>query len=248
MTTPPRILRPAVPGRRVGFSIVELLTVVAILAVLLALLVPSLGRVRELARRTRCRSDIHQVLVALTTCAARNNGVLPSGKRNEVGGVRGEHCIWISDELHDTLADLTGTDELFECVNFRHGFGYHNQYGWVIGYNYLGNHPRMNELGYFESPIRMTADSSLAVWTDLNNWNLGSWTFVAHTEYGAAGVRAGGGPHYRNAHLGGAEPDVLGAEGGNVGYLDGSALWRPIADMKVYETGEWGYGHYLCLW
>ena len=234
--------------KRTGFSVVELLVVIAILSVLAALLVPSLKRAGELARRARCASDVHQVLIALTTCAARDNGVLPSGKRNEVNGYRGEHCIWISDDLHDTLADLAGTDALLECSSFRHGFGYHNQYGWVIGYNYLGNHPRMNELGHFRSPISLKDDPSLAVWVDLNNWHSGVWTFVAHTRGGPAGQRAGGAPHYPNAHLGGSEPDVLGSEGGNVGYLNGSARWKPIGEMDVYETGEWGVGGYPCLW
>ncbi len=42
-----------------GFTLVELLVVVAILALLLALLMPSLGRVRELARRAMCQANLH---------------------------------------------------------------------------------------------------------------------------------------------------------------------------------------------
>ena len=42
------------------------------------------------------------------------------------------------------------------------------------------------------------------------------------------------------------EPGVLGSEGGNVGYLDGSARWKPLDLMDVYPTGEWGIS-YLCM-
>lgn len=229
-----------------GFTLVELLAVIAILAVLLMMLAPSMKRVAELTRRATCRSDVHQVLVTLTMYASANESVLPSGKRDLVGSWRGEHCIWISDELHDLIVELGGSERLTECRSYTRGFGYQNQYGWVIGYNYLGNHPRMNELGNFHSPIRMTDRGDLAVWTDLNNWNVG-WTFVAHTASGAAGVRAGGGPHYPRWQLAGSEPDALGSEGGNVGYLDGSAKWKDIDEMEVHPTSEWPMS-YPCLW
>ena len=48
----------AVPRRRAaGFTLVELLVVVALVAVLLALLMPSLKRARESARRVACLSN-----------------------------------------------------------------------------------------------------------------------------------------------------------------------------------------------
>lgn len=232
-------------ARGSAFTLVELLVVVAILSLLAMLLAPSLRRAVELTRRTTCNSDVHQVLLTLTTYAARNDAVLPSGKRNAVSGYRGEHCIWISDELHDLIAE-SGSESLMTCLSFDHGFGYQNQYGWVIGYNYLGNHPRMNELGNFTSAIRMTESGGLPLWTDLNNWNPG-WTFVAHTDSGAAGIRAGGPPHYPKWELAGSEPEALGSEGGNVGYLDGSARWRDLGEMEVHPSSEWP-GNYPCLW
>lgn len=49
---------------RAGFTIMEVLVVVAIIAMLLAILLPSLGRARETARSTRCLSNLRQMAIA----------------------------------------------------------------------------------------------------------------------------------------------------------------------------------------
>ena len=228
--------------RRVAFTLVELLVVVAIIALLLAILAPSMVRAKEYTRRAVCRSQTHQLLAAATTYASANKSVLPSGKRNLVGGVRGEHCIWISDELYNLIRDQTGRHDMISCPNLP-GFGYQNQYGWVIGYNYLGHHPRMNELKNFRSPIRLAEDPGLPVWTDLNNWCPGYWVFVAHLARGPLGQYP-----FTNYSLGGIDAAAAGSEGGNVAYLDGSARWKNIGEMKTYESGEWGPNAYPCMW
>jgi prepilin-type N-terminal cleavage/methylation domain-containing protein len=48
-----------------GFTLIELLIVVAIIALLAALLLPALGRAKDAARLVRCKSNEHQLGVAL---------------------------------------------------------------------------------------------------------------------------------------------------------------------------------------
>jgi len=59
---------------RPGLMLVELLLVVAILAILAALLMPVLGRAIETAHRTRCAANLRQVGLALKVYASRHDG------------------------------------------------------------------------------------------------------------------------------------------------------------------------------
>jgi len=65
-----------------GFTLVEVLVAIGVIATLIGIAVPAIGRAREHAKRAKCLSNLHQVGVALTAYASANRGYLfpPSGR------------------------------------------------------------------------------------------------------------------------------------------------------------------------
>ena len=65
-------------SRRRGFTLVELLVVIGIIAVLIAILMPALARARQVALRTVCLSNLRQIGTGLIAYAQDNKGCFPA--------------------------------------------------------------------------------------------------------------------------------------------------------------------------
>jgi len=61
-----------------GFTLVELLVVIGIIAVLIAILMPALSRVRAHAQSTKCLSNLRQIAQVCQIYAAENKGFFPT--------------------------------------------------------------------------------------------------------------------------------------------------------------------------
>jgi len=70
--------------RNRGFTMIELMCVIAIIAILASILFPLFARARETARRSTCASNLEQIGVALNMYAQNYNGLYPP-KDNEFG-------------------------------------------------------------------------------------------------------------------------------------------------------------------
>lgn len=81
--------RRQVPSHHRGFSLIELLTVVVVIAILMSLLLPSLGKARESARRVQCQSNLRQITIALMAYAGEHDGLMPVAAPQELGGPQG---------------------------------------------------------------------------------------------------------------------------------------------------------------
>jgi prepilin-type N-terminal cleavage/methylation domain-containing protein/prepilin-type processing-associated H-X9-DG protein len=109
---------------KTGFTLVELLVVVAVIAILIGLTIPAVSSARESARRTQCANNIRQVALAMqgyhaqmkslpAGCYAQPNSTTPGW-----GGTWYNDCTWVHylgpymDELvwynEFVLSDSTG--------------------------------------------------------------------------------------------------------------------------------------------
>lgn len=83
-----------------AFTLVELLVVVAIIALLLGILLPALNKAREIAQRTACSANLDGIYTSMYTYSVSNSDNFPSGPK---GGT----ALEITD---GTTARNSGTD------------------------------------------------------------------------------------------------------------------------------------------
>ena len=98
-----------------AFTLIELLVVISIIAVLMGILMPSLSRAREQARRQSCGTRVRQHALALNMYGNDNSNRLPLP--NDTGA-------WLQDVAVNTVHFMLATGmtrEMFYCEsNYNH--------------------------------------------------------------------------------------------------------------------------------
>lgn len=137
-----------------GFSLIDLLVSIAVIAILISILAPALSGVTESARRVRCMSNMRQIGLGLTMYLDQHHGMLPPSMytRTDPNSVD-PHSMMV---LHlgdndpnswDGLGYLFGDNyvhvaELFYCPSHS-GFHPFERYAdaWVqLGHEIVGNY------------------------------------------------------------------------------------------------------------
>ena len=104
-----------------GFTLVELLVVISVIAMLLSILMPSLSKARDSARAIVCSSNLKNIGLATLTYLADNNGKYPAAFIYDSAGVYGERKFWgFSGFLDDYLAvNKRSPSKIWSCPTVR---------------------------------------------------------------------------------------------------------------------------------
>ena len=182
---------------RRGFSVVELLVVVAIIAVLLAIVVPGIGRAKELARRAVCMTSLRGLAQACHSYAAEREQRLPN--MHDYGGSQyNASSYWLSLKWRRMLMDEYGIRRYyFYCPSNQAGWNLdslweHQDRFSIVAYPYFGANDdySLEENGWIEPKLLVTpppkypvfartlvdAPAYTVLWADRTNaMSIGGW-------------------------------------------------------------------------
>jgi prepilin-type N-terminal cleavage/methylation domain-containing protein/prepilin-type processing-associated H-X9-DG protein len=236
---------------RRAFTLVELLVVIGIIAVLVALLLPSLARAREQARRTSCASNLRQLVIGTMILAHNNKGRfrlahpgLPESDADQTSyagmtfSVQ-DHIPWLPEHLYERYRREAGMElRTLTCPNRAEDYtreeggpdaprirtGYYLMAGrWEIGFPLVDGRR-------IRSPMRTSESPRLVLAADV---------IEQGTLFGTGGIKQSSAPHGMRGMVGGdpsIPPEKLGSVGGNVAYLDGSVVWVPQKQLKRHAA------------
>jgi prepilin-type N-terminal cleavage/methylation domain-containing protein len=114
-----------------GFTLVELLVVISIIALLLSILMPSLGKAKEQARMVVCKSTLKQWGTVFSLYAQENDGKFMAGYWNQKAGFPTVHT---TDQWPGALKPYYQNPKLRLCPNaIRAATYFHSNYKFPTG-------------------------------------------------------------------------------------------------------------------
>jgi len=236
------------PVLRRGFTLIELLVVVAIIALLIAILIPSLGRARQKAKNSVCMSNLKAHGTGMFTYATEWNGRLPSDNPASGGGL----IMWdVTVEMTDKQLASVGLNgggstggadnynrvrTVFYCpmapdANVPTFWNYNTTYR-VAGYYFLNDRKNttLQALVLPKYSKRSTIPQNGT--TEDQELVMDVVMDKIATPNSFSNITLGGGGGFTTSHMATATKP----EGSNIVYIDGHVDFRAFSKMQVRYT------------
>jgi prepilin-type N-terminal cleavage/methylation domain-containing protein/prepilin-type processing-associated H-X9-DG protein len=217
-----------------AFTLVELLTVIAIIGILAAIILPVTAKVRQNARTAQCLSNIRQIAMANVLFAGENKGQLlvdAGAKRRGDGDLISpevtQHGNWQKALASYMNLDKVSARSRFKCPEAKMteqqiNSGNETCYNVskFLGEWLAGKNPGQGRLDMMEKPVIMVADTFISNQNFTYPWNISSSGGFSELAKRQEMFRHNGGKRR------------------NVGMTDGSArILSPIQD-GLWKTGS----------
>jgi prepilin-type N-terminal cleavage/methylation domain-containing protein/prepilin-type processing-associated H-X9-DG protein len=172
--------------RRKGFTLLELLVVIGIIAVLISILLPALSRARDQGHKAVCMSNLRQLGTAMYMYTEDNSGYYPASAGVDKGATPEDWLHWEAsrDIKNSALAKYVGgRPELFRCpadnYTSRVRTLSRGQYYYSYTMNYYFTSWTNNPMGHSERPkytkVRRPATKILLVEEQLGTLDDGNF-------------------------------------------------------------------------
>ncbi|WP_309382199.1 type II secretion system protein [Cerasicoccus frondis] len=119
-------------SHRPAFTLVELLTVLAIVGVLASILIPVVGNIRSKANQVTCTSNLRQLHMTIISMTNDNKGILPAAQNKKPNPKDNE--FWVNAVLD--YVDYPSTEDFKEQFSCPSWDGNSNGTHWYLGYAY----------------------------------------------------------------------------------------------------------------